>query len=107
MLASVFRHAGILPRSATPEAARSLASPARGGLLCQAYEIYRAHYPVALLSFERAVFLLGALWRGEELALGTCRDCNAVLVTDRWSLRAPRCIVCEPQLGRPLSCDSQ
>ena len=50
--------------------------------------------PAPLISFEHAVFLLSALWRGEELLLGACRDCSALLVTDRWSLRMPRCIVC-------------
>jgi hypothetical protein len=60
----------------------------------RAYESYRALFPSSLISFEHAVFLLGAMWRGDELVLGACRDCGAVQVTDRWSLRAPRCSVC-------------
>jgi len=47
-----------------------------------------------LITFEHAVFLISALWRAEELVLGACRDCGAVVVTDRWAMRAPRCIVC-------------
>jgi hypothetical protein len=35
-----------------------------------------------LISFEHAVFLLAALCRGDELVIGACRDCGAVLVTD-------------------------
>jgi hypothetical protein len=50
--------------------------------------------PSALISFGHAVFLLGAQWRGNELVLGRCRDFNAVLVADRWSLHAPGCVVC-------------
>ena len=100
VLASVFRHAGILPRSVTPEASRSLAGPARGGLLCQAYESYRSLVGTPLITFEHAVFLLAALWRGDELALGACRDCGAVVVIDRWAMRAPRCIVCAPPKRR-------
>jgi len=96
-LASLCRLTGALPVSAPPAAAQAHMGLQRGELLCLAYEIYRAQVPKPLLSFEHAVFLLGALWRGDELTLGTCRDCSAVLVTDRWALRAPRCIVCEPQ----------
>ena len=85
------------------EPARSLAGPNRGELLCQAYESYRSLVGTPLISFEHAVFLLGALWRGEELVIGACRDCGAVLVTDRWTMRAPRCSVCAPPARTPGS----
>ena len=93
MLASVFRHTGILPRSDT-RGGEVPGSPGRGSLLCQAYEIYRSEFPSPMISFEHAEFLLRALWRGDELALGACRECRRVLVTDRWIMRAPRCGVC-------------
>ena len=99
VLASLCRLVGALPGPAThmpgvTQPDRSLASLGRGELLCQAYESYRSLIGTPLISFEHAVFLLGALWRGEELVLSACRDCNAVLVADRWSIRAPRCGVC-------------
>jgi Flagellar transcriptional activator (FlhC) len=94
ILASLCRLLGALPASAAGGPARSLAGLGRGELLCQAYESYRSLVGAPLISFEHAVFLLGALWRGEELALSGCRDCGAVLVTDRWTMRAPRCGVC-------------
>lgn len=100
-LASLCRLTGALPRLCEAEAVRDLAGLGRGELLCQAYEIYRARFSSPLLSFEHAVFLLNALWRSDELTIGACRDCNAVLVTDRWTLRAPRCIVCTPQPNAP------
>jgi hypothetical protein len=108
LLASLCRLVGALPAPAvvattaamTPrnpsEPARSLAGLNRGELLCQAYESYRSLVGTPLITFEHAVFLLSALWRGEELVIGGCRDCGAVLVTDRWTMRAPRCIVCAP-----------
>jgi hypothetical protein len=77
----------------------------RAELLCHAYEIYRTQIPSPLISFEHAVFLLGALSRGDELTLGACRDCAAVVVADRWSLRITRCLVCAPPVraaGSPL-----
>jgi hypothetical protein len=110
LLASLCRLVGALPAVAataamTPrnpsEPARSLAGLNRGELLCQAYESYRALVGTPLITFEHAVFLLSALWRGEELVIGACRDCGAVLVTDRWAMRAPRCIVCSPPARTP------
>lgn len=65
--------------------------PAAAGVL------YPQHRRLARgASFEHAVFLLGALWRGEELVIGACRDYGAVPVTDRWTMRTPRCIGCAP-----------
>jgi hypothetical protein len=94
--ASLCRITGALPSSPMSAAARDPASLVRGELLCQAYELYRARFDAPLLSFEHAEFLLRALCRGDELTLSGCRDCGALLVSDRWSLRAPRCIVCAP-----------
>ncbi|HEY3731643.1 MAG TPA: hypothetical protein VGL28_10350 [Steroidobacteraceae bacterium] len=96
LLASLCRLLGALPHDPTPELARSLPSLARAELLCQAYEAYRGLIPEGLISFEHAVFLLTSLVRGDELLLGACRDCSAILIVDRWSLRAPRCGVCAP-----------
>ena len=93
-LASLCRMTGALPRTLGAQAVRDPIGLGRGELLCQAYEIYRARFATPLLSFEHAVFLLQALCRHDELVLGACRDCGAVLVTDRWSVRTPRCIVC-------------
>jgi hypothetical protein len=101
LLASLCRLLGALPSDPTPELARSLPSLARGELLCQAYEAYRGLIPEALISFEHAVFLLTCLVRGDELLLGSCRDCSAALIVDRWSLRAPRCIVCAEFAASP------
>jgi hypothetical protein len=47
-----------------------------------------------LLGFEHAVFLLSSLARGEELTCGSCDDCHALLVIDRYSLRTSRCELC-------------
>jgi hypothetical protein len=46
------------------------------------------------ISFEHAVYLLGALLAGDELRVAHCRDCTSVLVTDRLALRAPVCNEC-------------
>lgn len=94
--ASLCRITGALPADPSPALARDPASLARGELLCEAYERYRDGIESPLLSFEHAEFLLRALCRGDELILSSCQECGALVVTDRWSLRAPRCIVCTP-----------
>ena len=67
---------------------------ARGALLCEAFETYRALVGEPQISFEHAVYLLGALLAGDELRLAHCRDCSGVLVTDRLALRTPVCHEC-------------
>ncbi|HEX4024380.1 MAG TPA: hypothetical protein VHX52_06700 [Steroidobacteraceae bacterium] len=99
MLAGLYRLSGAVPAPASAPAAAAaftlaLPSPARGELLCQAYEVYRALAPEPLLGFEHAVFLLTTLARANELVYGSCRDCRALVVVDRWSLRPARCAVC-------------
>lgn len=93
-LASICCLLGVLPGAPAPDMVKALPSLVRGELLCQAYSVYRGLIPESLISFEHAVFLLTALVRGDEVILGACRDCAAVLITDRWSLRAPRCALC-------------
>ena len=67
---------------------------ARGALLCETFEVYCALVGDTQISFEHAVFLLGALISGEELRVAHCRDCSGVLVTDRLALRVPVCNDC-------------
>jgi hypothetical protein len=90
----------ISPRPGRPDAIilERPASPAptvaRGALLCEAFEAYRALMGESQISFEHAVYLLGALHAGDELRVAHCRDCNGVLVTDRLALRVPVCNEC-------------
>jgi hypothetical protein len=94
LLASVCCLMGAMPDGPAPELAKSLPSLTRGELLCQAYTIYRALSADSVISFEHTVFLLMALVRGDELRMSACRDCAALLIIDRWSLRSPQCALC-------------
>jgi len=91
-LASVLSLLGVVPL--TVEAPGSAAALARGELLCQAFEAYRAFLPAAQISFEHAVFLAAALSRGEELRTGSCSRCGSFIVTERIALRGGRCHRC-------------
>jgi len=95
LLASLYRLLGLLPAPAGALAPTAAPSLRRAELLCQAYEVYRSLVREPSLSFEHALFLQAALARADELACGACRDCNAVLVIDRWSLHVARCSLCE------------
>jgi hypothetical protein len=74
----------------------ALAAPtvARGALLCETFEVYRALVAEPQITFEHAVFLLAALQTGDELRVAHCRECTGVLVTDRLTLRTPMCNDC-------------
>ena len=82
------------PRNITVEPDAPSHTVARGTLLCEAFETYRALVDEPQISFEHAVFLLGALLAGDELRVAHCRDCTGVLVTDRLALRTPVCNDC-------------
>jgi hypothetical protein len=83
----------VLPAAVAP-AAESAPTVARGALLCETFEAYTALMGESQISFEHAVFLLGALLAGDELRVAHCRDCSGVLVTDRLALRVPVCNEC-------------
>jgi hypothetical protein len=91
VLASVLSLLGVVPAQA-PGA--SLPGLARGALLCEAFEAYRALVPAAQISFEHAVFLATALTRGDQLRLGGCAGCGSLLVTERFPARGQRCQLC-------------
>jgi hypothetical protein len=111
LLASVLSLLGVVPAppaaaaaTAAGAAAADAAAPgqlhgalpglSRGELLCQAFEAFRGYLPSAQISFEHAVFLAGALARGDQLRLGGCADCGILMVTERFALRAARCHHC-------------
>jgi hypothetical protein len=86
--------AGKLDAIVVDRPAQPAPNVARGALLCEAFEAYRALMGESQISFEHAVYLLGALHAGDELRVAHCRDCNGVLVTDRLALRVPVCNEC-------------
>jgi hypothetical protein len=90
LLASICQMLGLLALSQV----RPLPDTRRALLLCQAFETYRRLVADAQISFEHAVLLLRTLTSNEELSLDQCRDCAALLVVDRLSLRVPKCYTC-------------
>ena len=94
LLASVLSLLGVLPDAAAPTPAGALPGLRRGTALCQAFEAYRLVLPAAQISFEHAVFLVNALARGDQLRLGGCAGCGALVVSERFPARQQRCQLC-------------
>lgn len=94
ILASVLMMVGALPSPPLRDAARKLPGPNRGDLLCQAYDFYCHLVGTPGISFEHAVLLVVKLANADELALRSCTDCGAVVVSDPLTLRHPRCACC-------------
>lgn len=96
VFASVSSLFGLITRDTitVDRAAQPGPNVARGALLCEAFETYRALVGEPQISFEHAVYLLGALHAGDELRVAHCRGCTGVLVADRVALRTPVCGEC-------------
>jgi hypothetical protein len=109
LLASLCCLLGVVPPRVLPQATRTLPSIARGELLCQAFEAFRALAPDSPITFEHAVFLVTALSRGDELKLVGCVACGSLLVMERLSVIEPRCQHCmvhQPWHMTPPACVS-
>ncbi len=65
--------------------------------LCRAYAGYQAAVRNPAITFEHAVLLVNALARANELRLGECQGCGALLVIDSLGLRTSRCFLCSGQ----------
>lgn len=105
VLASVCYLLGVVPISQVADASRSLPGMQRGEALCAAFETYRRLLPAARISFEHAVFLVLALARGDELRAAHCSDCTGLIVIDRYSPAARRCLACENSSQGRLALD--
>jgi hypothetical protein len=101
VFASVSSLFGLIDTIAVRPQSPPLPTVARGALLCEAFEAYRALIGDSQISFEHAVYLLAALHAGDELRVAHCRDCGGVLVTDRLALRAPVCNECNGSRPAP------
>jgi hypothetical protein len=93
-LASLLSLLSVIPTQPSPEIAATLPGITRGEKLCYAFEAYRSTIPGAQISFEHTVFLTLALARGDQIRLVRCGGCDALLVTERFSMRDRRCPHC-------------
>lgn len=65
-----------------------------GARFCRAFETYRLLIPAPSLSFEWTWNLYRSLVLGEELALATCEDCDALYLFDALALGQRECPAC-------------
>jgi hypothetical protein len=107
VLASVCYLLGVMPAAQLIDVSRNLPGMQRGEALCEAFETYRHLVPTARISFEHAVFLVLALARGDELSAAPCTDCTGLIVIDRYTPTARRCLACEQGRQGNLTFDAQ
>jgi hypothetical protein len=102
-LASLFVMYGLLrTTSQGVESSYRVGSLESGALLCGGYEAYRELHSPGFISFEHAWFLLLALGRRDEIALGRCAECGGVRLHDLLAKRGSDCLMCAPGVG--LNC---
>src|ERR1700721_3416254 len=94
ILACFFSLLGVVPTTAVTDAVHTLPTLARGERICKAFELFKAIFPAARITFEHATFLVTALARGNEIHYGPSTDCSALVVVDRLTLRETRCLLC-------------
>jgi hypothetical protein len=93
-LASLCCLVGLFDDQRQPAILRPAPGVDRAASLCRAYEGYRAAVCAPAIGFEHAVLLVNALTRGNELRLGACQDCGALLVIDSLGIRPALCTLC-------------
>lgn len=105
VLASVCYLLEVVPPGYVADASRSVPGVRRGEALCAAFETYRRLLPDSRISFEHAVFLVLSLARGDELRATSCTDCSGLIVIDRYSPAARRCMACDDSAQGRLAFD--
>jgi hypothetical protein len=94
-LASLFILYGLLRATSQGlESGYRVGSLESGALLCGGYEAYRELLSPAVISFEHAWFLLLALGRRDEIALGRCAECGTLRLHDLLAKRGSACLTC-------------
>jgi len=95
-LASLFCMLGLVPPAgSSPHRSAPPMSLEWGEFFCQAYESHLALHAAPRVSFEHAWFLLLALLRQDEIALGACSACGGLWLVDAFApagSMCPRCV---------------
>jgi hypothetical protein len=91
---------GAVPPRPVPHARKVLPSVELGEKLCQAFEIFRRVVPESRFSIDHFILLALSLAEGEELEVGHCNHCQAVLLLDRLSTRPRQCQSCKSGDGQ-------
>lgn len=77
-----------IPSGVGVGAPKDLLSLELGEQLCLVFEVYRGCFPDSAVEFEELLMLAVGLARGDEIAVGRCGSCAAVILIDRFA--APR-----------------
>ena len=94
VLASVLCLFDLIPSRPKPNERQESPNILRAEQLCAAFEMLCDLMPSTKLTLEHALLLVTALVRGEELGLGKCPACGALIVIDFHGDSAQTCGLC-------------
>jgi hypothetical protein len=80
--AAIARLLDVIPAHSIQERAEMARSLQQGEGVCRAFELFHAYVPASEISIDHAFLLATALARGDEVRLGHCAGCHALILID-------------------------
>jgi hypothetical protein len=80
--AAIARLLNVIPTQPVQERAEMARSQQQGEGVCRAFELFHAYVPASGISIDHAFLLVTALARGDEVRLGHCPGCHAIILID-------------------------
>jgi hypothetical protein len=101
-LAGIARLLNVFPANPAHDALEPLKSLQRGEGICGAYELFHAYIPTSEVSIDHAFLLVNALFRGDEVRLGHCVDCDSLILVDCFNPSRQTCAYCSSSMKKAL-----
>lgn len=83
-----------IPRTPLKDPEQDFPALVRGMRICDAYEYFHTRLPETRLSLEHAMLLGLELTKGDELKIGRCTHCGALILVDQLAIAEALCITC-------------
>jgi hypothetical protein len=93
--AAIARLLNVIPGQPTRERPEMVCSLQQGEGVCRAYELFHVYVPVSEISIDHAFLLVTALARGDEVRLGHCIGCQALILIDCLKPPGQDCSFCD------------
>jgi hypothetical protein len=102
VLGGIARLLNVIPEHPIQKGSEVARSLQQGERVCVAYELWHAFIPDSEISIDHAFLLVTALARGDEVRLGHCLDCKALILVDCLRPAGQMCESCETCKRRHL-----
>ena len=94
-LGGIARLLNVIPAQPVQKSSESARSLQQGEGVCKAYELWHAYVPESDISIDHAFLLVTALARGDEVRLGHCVGCQALILIDCLKPPGQDCSFCD------------